>query len=237
LNNKGKCFIWGAGEQNQLGRRVVSRTASGALVPREFGLQRKTIVHIGAGDYHSFAVTKTGDVYAWGLNSFGQCGIPKEDEEDDTVATPTVIKPLEGESIKQISGGAHHSIALTENGKVLVWGRSDNKQCGIDISTLPKSAVFYDEEDRPRYLPKPVQVPNITGAAIATASDTAIVVDVDGKAFSWGFNGNLQTGQGQADDIPTATLIDNTAVRGKKLTWAGVGGQFGVLAGPHAPAP
>lgn len=32
--------------------------------------------------------------------------------------------------------------------------------------------------------------------------------------------------------VPLATLIDNTAIRGKKVTWAAGGGQFSVLAGP-----
>lgn len=29
-----------------------------------------------------------------------------------------------------------------------------------------------------------------------------------------------------------ATLIDNTAVRGKKLNWAGAGGQYSILTAP-----
>jgi hypothetical protein len=36
---------------------------------------------------------------------------------------------------------------------------------------------------------------------------------------------------GTQDDIEVATVIDNTATRGKKLNWAGAGGQFSVLTG------
>ncbi|KAK4997486.1 hypothetical protein LTR28_013966, partial [Elasticomyces elasticus] len=50
-----------------------------------------------------------------------------------------------------------------------------------------------------------------------------------GQAWSWGFSANYQTGLGTDEDVPIATLIDNTAVRGKKLNWAGAGGQFGIL--------
>jgi regulator of chromosome condensation len=59
-------------------------------------------------------------------------------------------------------------------------------------------------------------------------------VDVDGKAYSWGFSANYQTGQGTDDDVDETTLIDNTAIRGKKLIAAGAGGQFGILVGLHA---
>lgn len=231
LDNKGKVFAWGAGEQNQLGRRVVSRTATGALTPREFGLQRKKIVDIGCGDYHNFAVQDNGNVHAWGLNTFGQTGVEKKGEDDDTVLTPTIVKAFKDYDIKQITGGAHHSIACTKDGKVLTIGKADTNQSGVKFEDIPKEYLYVDEQGRPRYLSKPLVVPNIKGVYVATATDTSLVVDAEGKAHSWGFSGNYQTGQGSDDDIRQATWIDNTAVRGKKLVVAGVGGQFGVLGG------
>ncbi|PBP15799.1 GDP/GTP exchange factor [Diplocarpon rosae] len=239
LDKKGKVFTWGAGEQSQLARRVVSRTAAGALVPREFGLKRKKIVHIGCGDYHSFVVDDKGDVYSWGLNSFGQTGVPKEEEENDSnaISVPTLVTCLAEYDIKQIVGGAHHSLACTTDGKVLVWGRIDNCESGIELDDLPKDHVFFDEAERPRYLIKPAVIPDIQGAYVATGPDTGIAVATDGKAFSWGFSSNYQTGQGTGEDITEATEIDNSAVRGKKLVWAGVGGQFGILAGIHEDTP
>lgn len=232
LSNKGKVFAWGAGEQNQLARRVVSRTAIGALIPREFGLQRKTITKIGCGDYHSFAIDKSGKVYSWGLNTFGQTGIPKdEDDENNTIKTPTPVESLDGYDIKQIVGGGHHSLAVTESGKVLVWGRIDNAQGGVEVSKLDKNDLFFDENQKPRFLVRPAVLPGIDGQFIAAATDNCLVVTKGGQAYSWGFSANYQTGQGTTDDIKVATLLDNTAVREKKLLWCGAGGQFSVLAG------
>ncbi len=163
LNDKGKVFVWGAGEQNQLGRRVVSRTAKGALIPREFGLQRKKIIKIGSGDYHSFAVDKDGKVYAWGLNTFGQTGIPTTENQDDTILSPTVVKSLNGYNIKEIDGGAHHTIACTESGQVLVWGRIDNHQGGMAVDKFSEDVVYTDEKGARRYLTKPVVLPGKFG--------------------------------------------------------------------------
>jgi hypothetical protein len=49
----------------------------------------------------------------------------------------------------------------------------------------------------------------------------------------------IEAGQGRDDEeLEEPTLLDNTAVRGKTLTFAGIGGQFGIVCGiPQAAAP
>lgn len=234
IDTRGKAFVWGTGEQNQLGRRVVARTAAGALVPREFGLGRKKIVKIACGDYHCFAVDNKGDTYAWGLNSFAQTGIPKEEEEElDTILVPTLVKSLQKYDIKQLAGGAHHSIAVTTKGEVLVWGRMDGYQAGMKISDIPKEKIFFGDGDKPRYLKEPLELRKSNGAFVASGPETLCALSIEGKAYTWGFGENHQTGQGAAADVDGATMIDNTAVRDRKIIWAGIGGQFGMLASVH----
>ena len=77
----------------------------------------------------------------------------------------------------------------------------------------------------------PTPIPDMGKVIHAAAgTDTSVVVTEDGKAWSWGFSANYQTGLGTTEDVETATMIDNTAVRGKKLVWSGCGGQFSMLA-------
>ena len=232
LDHKGNVFAWGAGQQNQLGRRVIERTRMNGLVPREFGLPRNKITYIECGSYHSFAIDKTGKVWSWGLNNFGETGI--EDgagEADAIILKPSVIKSLNGKTITCMKGGAHHSAAVTADGQILVWGRLDGKQTGIKISDLPEDDMIFDDRENPRILAKPTPIPGISNATFVTAgSDHCIALTEDGKAYSWGFSANYQTGLGTDKDAEVATHIDNTAVRGKKLIWAGAGGQYSVLA-------
>lgn len=232
LTKKGKVLAWGAGEQNQLARRVMARSLENGLVPREFGLGRKKIVKIGAGDYHSFVIDDKGVKYAWGLNTFGQTGVEKKFDTDDVVMQPTQIANLAGYDVKMITGGAHHSIACTEDGKVLVWGRVDGHQAGVLLNQLPDDKVFKDAKG-PRYLEEPLEL-DIDGVYVAAAGDTCMAVDTEGVAWSWGSSENFQTGTGQGTDVFEAMEIDNTAVRGKKLVFCGLGGQFGVLCGEHS---
>ncbi|EAW13314.1 RCC1-like domain-containing protein [Aspergillus clavatus NRRL 1] len=232
LDERGAVFSWGSGQQNQLGRRIIERNRLNGLQPREFGLP-KSIVHIGCGAFHSFAVDKSGKVYAWGLNSFGETGI-REGAGDDEAAIvhPTVVDSLSGKKITQLCGGAHHSLAVSDDGECLAWGRLDGYQTGLKIDTLPADAVVKDERGRPRILIDPTPVPGIKASLVAAGSDHSIAIDTDGRAWSWGFSATYQTGQGTQDDIEVATVVENTAVRGKKLIWTGAGGQFSVFAEP-----
>jgi regulator of chromosome condensation len=135
-----------------------------------------------------------------------------------------------------IDGGSHHSIGISQAGECLVWGRMDGAQMGLDISTLPldDSTKVLSERGRPRVLLEPTVLPISNCVFAAAGSDQNIVITSEGKAYSWGFNTNYQCGQGpNLDEVTLPTLIDNTAVRGKKLTWAGSGGQYSIIAGPH----
>lgn len=232
LNEKGRVYSWGSGQQNQLGRRIVERNRMNGLQPREFGLP-KDIVCIGSGQYHSFAVHSSGKVYAWGLNSFGATAL-REGAGDDEAAIvhPLVVDSLSDRGITQIDGGSHHSIAVARDGECLVWGRLDGFQSGLKIDTLTDDAVIKDERERPRILIAPTVVPNFKAKVVSAASDHCVAIDVDGRPWSWGFSATYQTGQGTQDDIEVATAIDNTATRGKKLNWAGAGGQFSVFTEP-----
>jgi regulator of chromosome condensation len=233
LDNKGNVFAWGNGQQDQLGRRLVERRRFQALLPTHVGLPKNKIVSIHAASNHAFAVDNKGNTWAWGLNNFAQTGIPDHaGEGGNTVTAPRKVDSLVGKNMKVVSGGSHHSIGVTDDGKVLVWGRIDGAQAGVDLKTLPMddpTQVIVDR-GKPRILLKPHQVDVPTGSYVAAGSDHNLAITTEGKAYSWGFNVNYQCGQGNNDDIEIATLIDNTAVREQKLTWAGAGGQYSMLA-------
>jgi regulator of chromosome condensation len=235
LDTKGHVFAWGNGEQTQLGRRVLSHYRLKALLPAPVPLPRsKKFASIHAGLNHAFAIDTDGNSWAWGLNNFAQTGIATNAGEGEaTVIGPKKIPSLVGRKMKTIQGGAHHSIGVTETGKCLVWGRIDGYQMGIDVKMLPldePTKVVVDERGSPRILLQPTSIPNLDASYVAAGTDHNIVITTAGKAYSWGFNANYQCAQGTTDDIEVATLIDNTAVRHKKLVWAGAGGQFSIFA-------
>ena len=206
-----------------------------ALKPSQFKLPRKSIKDIACGAYHSFAVDRSDRVYGWGLSNFGQTGVPGLAGEDNSMTdTATVIDVLRGYEIVDIQGGTHHSIACTSDGHVLVWGRCDDGQAGVDLSSLPnpKEQLIFDERNKPRILNQPVIVKGVKGASVAAGIDDSFAVTLQGEVFSWGFSANYRTGLGTEEPVLEATCVENSAIKGKKLTFVGCGGQFSVLAGP-----
>lgn len=234
LTKNGNVFAWGNGQQFQLGRRVVERTRLNGLNPREFGLHN--IKTIGAGSYHSFAIDNQGKVYAWGVNQYAQCGL-YDDEDSPTggalIPIPTHVKALDGYDIVHITGGEHHSAAITKEGDLLMWGRIDANQLGLDRSKLDPSNLVKDISGKERFLTVPTKIPDLKFSWIGCGTHHSVAIHKeDGSAWSWGFGESYQVGLGpNVEDVALPTQIVNTATKGVRMFWSGCGGQFSVLMG------
>ncbi|KAI9742751.1 MAG: hypothetical protein M1818_003480 [Claussenomyces sp. TS43310] len=159
---------------------------------------------LAASGNATFALTDTGLVYGWGTFR-------------------------DHSKVTCIKGGIQHSIAVTENGECLVWGRLDGYATGMKLDNLPAERTIRDLRDSPRNLKVPTPIPELDAVFAAAGSDHSIAITKDHKAFSWSFNVDRQTGQKTADDVECVTLLDHPSIKGKRLVWAGAGGQYSML--------
>lgn len=158
LDKKGIVYAWGNGQQFQLGRRIMERHRFRSLEPQQFGLYN--IKYIASGDFHCFAIDHDDQVYAWGLNQFGQCAFTDADgnlEDGSLITKPTIITSLSNKKIVSIEAGEHNTLALTEGGDVYGWGRYDMKEVGIAKDQLPES-TYKDEHGKVRSIPVPTKL-------------------------------------------------------------------------------
>ncbi len=99
LLRSGALLSWGTGEQGRLGRigsRLPEKGLKALLLtPAEVSMKRSAkaaaadpITDVAAGNYSTFAVTQNGQVWAWGLNNYGQLGLEGE------VSPPPSASPL-----------------------------------------------------------------------------------------------------------------------------------------------
>ncbi|KAK1675279.1 regulator of chromosome condensation 1/beta-lactamase-inhibitor protein II [Colletotrichum godetiae] len=230
LTRDGDVFAWGSGEQNELGRRLLARRRFESLIPQRVGLPRHQTAKIFVGSHHSFAIDVRGKVWAFGLNNFGQCGVPtREDTGFTTIISPTIVKSLKGHSIHHIACGLHHSIACTNEGKVLVWGRCDDGQMGIDLNAVPHEDIIFDARGRPRVLNVPTVVPVPSVDYVAAGIDNCFAVSQGGDVVAWGFSASYNTGLGTTDTVREPTEMRRSGA----LMFVDAGGQFGISAGPR----
>ncbi|GAV99134.1 rcc1 domain-containing protein [Lentinula edodes] len=230
LTTHGNIYTWGAGEQAQLGRKVLERRKIHGTVPEKVSLGSRTrkAKVIGAGSFHSFAVDDKGDVWGWGLNTMGQAGTGYATEDDSQVQLPTKVEglskeALDGDSVVQISGGEHHSLFLTQSGKVFAVGRCNAGQIGL----ADDDPALEDRAD-PDFVADPVQVkfPDdddpIIRISVGTHNNLAI--SKDGALYCWG-----QGTQGELGVSDVEVRTPRMIVRREGGSWAAIkvacGGQ------------
>lgn len=157
-------------------------------------------------------------------------------QNDAIVAYPTKVRSFQKHArLLSICGGKDHSMAITEGGQCLIWGRIDNKALGIALEDMSAPDIIYDGHGRPRILKKPHILPGIDDKIVfATAgTDHSFVITESGETYSWGFNAQSQAGQPGFDEVEKPTLLHSKYLEGKGLVSAVAGGQFSVVAGEH----
>ena len=239
LTATGSVYTWGRGTDGQLGHRFSSRIVDwkkAGLVPRKiFGLEM--VADIGTGSNHSFAIDHSGAVYGWGFNNAGQTGAVGNYGGYEwaydyavTVITPTRIENLEGFGrIKQITGGNFHSIAITEDGECLTWGRLYSFATGHPIDGLPRPFVILDSRHKPSFLRVPTMLGGLAPTCVAAASEHSLAVTADHQVYTWGLNLTKQLGQ-KEDEVEVVTPLSHKSIVGKRIVWAGAGAQYSMLA-------
>ncbi|KAI1844210.1 hypothetical protein JX266_009694 [Neoarthrinium moseri] len=247
LDQAGNVWAWGVGQKNQLGyhlfeSRQYSRRLLESFQPRRVNLRRNKAKYIASGLEHSFAVDQKDNVWAWGLNRFGQAGYAKDAGSDNVcLPYPMKIAGLSGKGVTVLSGGADHSAAVTVDGQCLVWGRIDGGQLGVELDDKQlqdDTLTRRDDRGLPRICLRPVAVPNI-GATVYVSCGTGhtIFVNTEGRAYGAGFGSLGQLGIASKDDAKVAERITGAAVKDKTLTWCGAVGLFSMVAAAGEAAP
>lgn len=231
LTTSGNIYTWGAGEQGQLGRKILERRKIHGTTPEKVTLKPRSLkaVVVGAGNYASFAVDEKGDVWGWGLNSMGQIGLGYVDEEDPIVQQPEKVSNLSkeelgGATVKRIVGGEHHTLFLTTDGRVFACGRANGGQLG-----LPDSHPALKEEGHEGAVLEPTLVPfpdeDDPVVHISAGTHNNLAVTADGALYAWGEGNQGELGVGEDTEAKTPTRIVRREGGSWKAITAECGGQ------------
>ncbi|KAK3119013.1 hypothetical protein QOZ80_9BG0712360 [Eleusine coracana subsp. coracana] len=178
LTQSGRVFATGLNDFGQLG---IGSSVTHTLEPVEIlGIQEK-VVEIAAGNHHSCAVSEDGNLFIWGRNSSGQLGLGKS--AGKLVSTPTKVDYLADCRIKMAALGSEHSIAVTDEGKVLSWGAAGAGRLGHGH----KSGILGFSLTSSEYTPRLIK--NLDGIKlkrIAAGMLQSACIDEKGTLFIFG---------------------------------------------------
>jgi tetratricopeptide (TPR) repeat protein len=141
---------------------------------------------VACGAVHTACLTVDG-LYMWGLNDEGQLGLPPS--EARLLSLPRLISNARATFVS-VACGAHHTVALTNNGRVFAWGLNSNGQVSPD-----RQRAFVDT---------PTKVNGIERAQqIACGNVHAAALTSNGSCYTWGGNSHGQLGTERSDfDTP-----------------------------------
>ena len=217
LTVNGDVYTMGQGADGQLGHKVPKGTPTAGTVPYKVlrGNAGHRAVAIGAVNDSSFFVDQQGDVWAWGLNGYGQTGTGSKQNVLWYAHRVRGVgrKDLGDEAtIVQISGGDRHTLFLASDGRVFACGNTEDGQFPLppQDGSDPKAKARARAENRDAARvnePVPVAFPHDlkedTIVKLGASNRMSAAVTRDGVLYTWGLNseGMLGTEVDSPDDI------------------------------------
>ena len=115
----GQLYAFGYNEYGQLGSATNSGTGNPNPTPTLVTLPGEVgrVTQVASGGDHSLAVTASGQLYAFGINEYGQLGSAANDGTDNPNPTPTLVRLASGTTIDTVAKGegADHSLAIVSD--------------------------------------------------------------------------------------------------------------------------
>ncbi|GMY27126.1 PH, RCC1 and FYVE domains-containing protein 1-like isoform X2 [Fagus crenata] len=206
VTRQGEVFTWGEESGGRLGHGIDKDFSRPQLV--EF-LAVTNIDFVACGEYHTCAVSTSGDLFTWGDGTHN-AGLLGHGTDVSHWIPKRIAGPLEGLQVLSVACGTWHSALATSNGKLFTFGDGTYGVLG--------------HGDR-KSLPYPKEVQSLSGLKTIKVAcgvwHTAAIVEVmnqsganvsSRKLFTWGDGDKHRLGHGSKDTylLPTcvSSLID-----------------------------
>ena len=182
LTSTGSVLTWGQNDQGQLGQGTSSldvASPSPTLIPA--GVK---VTQIAAGCNSAYALTSTGQVYAWGSDSVGELG---NGSHSGSVSSPVLVEMPVGVQPVQLSAGNSDGYVLTSTHEIYAWGSNALGQLGDGSRTNAS-------------IPTKVTMPNVNVVSVVGGGFNAFAITGTHQLYVWGGNYDGQDGVGSTVD-------------------------------------
>lgn len=207
LTNIGTVYTWGNNESNQLGvkadennNRYYTKTKDGVVsnIVELLSLRGTPIRQIIASGNTSYLLSHSGDVYAFGDNSYGQLGFQGAPTSTTIIHR---VPEVTNKQVVKISAGLTHVLALTKERQVYSWGSGKHGQLGFPTNnTFEKPSKQYVTSDRSRLAGSDI-------IDIATGTKHSVFLKANNKAEIFGISNDSSV------DYPSISPVPGTVKR------------------------
>lgn len=192
LRSNGVLMAWGQGTSFQIGDGFNSNRTSPVSVSGGI----TDWIQPAAGYRHAAALRGNGNIYCWGINTYGRLG----DGTLSSRSTPTALSGNNNDWV-QVASGQEHGAAVKGNGTLWCWGRNHQGQLGNNSTTDTSSPVTV--------------AGSITNwAQVSCGTSHTGGLTSDGKIYCWGRND-----QGQLGDNTTTSRSSPVLTVGGVTNW------------------
>jgi uncharacterized repeat protein (TIGR02543 family) len=228
IDSDGDLHGWGENTDGQLGNGTQDNVYEPENLSGMFPFDPfETTDAIFAGVDHTFVMSSTGRIFAFGKNTWGQLGTGDIDHRLVPYDITDALGLDPDELVTDMSAGTTHSLAVTDKGTVLVWGHNHRGQLGNGTTTGSSLPV------------------DITGMFPLDANDKIVSVDAgssfsvavsdQGRIFTWGMNSEGQLGNGTKDNrsVPFEITLAIPLLEGESVEMLETGSAHATLLTTH----
>ena len=206
LTDQGYVYSWGFNSNGQLG---TDNTVDSNIPVEITSLRGQGVVQVEASSNGSMALTKNGEVYAWGENTHGNLGFGERlgnnflygailaSDEHRQPLVPTKINTSEIGGVVKLAAGFSKTVAIASDGKVYVWGENSNGRLGIDGDNGDQYRVCSNVLNCPvAEIRTNKRGPVHLGSnydnkfeSVFASGEALFAIGTDGSVYSWGNGG------------------------------------------------
>lgn len=166
---------------------------------------------MSSGAYHSFAISKSRKVWAWGCSESGQLGLDIfEDQFEPKRVHFEVHKKIE-HSVEHVFAGRNHSIFLTVNNQVLCTGDNSFGQLGLTMTRNTSTPILNSWFDSNEIMQNGEKIEQV-----ACGTSHSLFLSNYGKLYACGTNTSHQLGT-KSTNIMSQYPIPVTEIKNRKI--------------------
>ncbi|KAG9331068.1 hypothetical protein JZ751_020289 [Albula glossodonta] len=178
-----------------------------------------TIKSVSCGDLFATCMTDRGIIMTFGSGSNGCLGHGNFND----VTQPKIVEALLGYELVQVSCGASHVLAVTNEREVFAWGRGDNGRLGLGTQ---------DSHNSPQQVCMP---PDFEAHKVLCGVDCSMVISTQNRILACGSNRFNKLGldkieslqepsaSDQVDEVHTFSPVQSAPLNVEKIVYVDIG--------------